>query len=107
MGAEICTTIAFLTALKYMPLANVTAILQALPLAVTMAAALFLAEPIGWRRWSAILVGFMGVLIVVRPGLDGFNVYSLSALAAIIFITIREIATRKLAQEVPTITVVL
>ena len=47
VGAEICTTIAFLTAVKYMPLANVTAILQALPLAVTMAAALFLAEPSG------------------------------------------------------------
>ena len=105
--AEICTTIAFLTALKHMPLANVTAILQALPLAITMAAALFLAEPVGWRRWSAILVGFVGVLIVVRPGLEGFNVYSLSALLAIIFITVREIATRKLTSEVPTITVVL
>ena len=93
--AEICTTIAFLTALKHMPLANVTAILQALPLAITMAAALFLAEPVGWRRWSAILVGFVGVLIVVRPGLEGFNVYSLSALVAIIFIIVREIATRK------------
>ena len=105
--AEICTTVAFLTALKYMPLANVTAILQALPLAVTMAAALFLAEPVGWRRWSAILVGFVGVLIVVRPGLEGFNIYSLAALVAIIFITVREIATRKLTSEVPTITVVL
>ena len=107
VGAEIFTTITFLTALKHMPLANVTAILQALPLAITMAAALFLAEPVGWRRWSAILVGFVGVLIVVRPGLEGFNVYSLSALVAIVFITVREIATRKLTSEVPTITVVL
>ena len=105
--AEIFTTIAFLTALKHMPLANVTAILQALPLAITMAAALFLSEPVGWRRWSAILVGFVGVLIVVRPGLEGFNIYSLSALMAIIFITVREISTRKLTSEVPTITVVL
>ena len=92
---------------KYMQLANVTAILQALPLAVTMAAALFLSEPVGWRRWSAILVGFVGVLIVVRPGLEGFNIYSLSALVAILFITVREMATRKLTHEVPTITVVL
>ena len=76
--AEILTTVAFLTALKHMPLANVTAILQALPLAITMAAALFLSEPVGWRRWTAILAGFVGVLIVVRPGLDGFNYYSLS-----------------------------
>ena len=107
VGAEIFTTITFLTALKHMPLANVTAILQALPLAITMAAALFLAEPVGWRRWSAILVGFVGVLIVVRPGLEGFNIYSLSAFMAIIFLTIREISTRKLKSEVPTITVVL
>ena len=107
VGAEIFTTITFLTALKHMPLANVTAILQALPLAITMAAALFLAEPVGWRRWSAILVGFVGVLIVVRPGLEDFNIYSLSALMAIIFITVREISTRKLTSEVPTITVVL
>ena len=107
VGAEIFTTITFLTALKHMPLANVTAILQALPLAITMAAALFLAEPVGWRRWSAILVGFVGVLIVVRPGLEGFNIYSLSAFMAIIFLTVREISTRKLTSEVPTITVVL
>ncbi|MDB9788730.1 DMT family transporter [Candidatus Thioglobus sp.] len=107
VGAEIFTTITFLTALKHMPLANVTAILQALPLAITMAAALFLAEPVGWRRWSAILVGFVGILIVVRPGLEGFNIYSLSAFMAIIFLTIREISTRKLTSEVPTITVVL
>jgi S-adenosylmethionine uptake transporter len=107
VGAEIFITITFLTALKHMPLANVTAILQALPLAITMAAALFLAEPVGWRRWSAILVGFVGVLIVVRPGLEGFNIYSLSAFMAIIFLTVREISTRKLKSEVPTITVVL
>ena len=107
VGAEIFITITFLTALKHMPLANVTAILQALPLAITMAAALFLAEPVGWRRWSAILIGFVGVLIVVRPGLEGFNIYSLSAFMAIIFLTVREISTRKLKSEVPTITVVL
>ena len=107
VGAEIFITITFLTALKHMPLANVTAILQALPLAITMAAALFLAEPVGWRRWSAIIVGFIGVLIVVRPGLEGFNIYSLSAFMAIIFLTVREISTRKLTSEVPTITVVL
>ena len=107
VGAEVCATIAFLTALKHMPLANVTAILQALPLAITMAAALFLSEPVGWRRWIAILIGFIGVLIIVRPGVDGFNIYSLSAVAALIFITVREIFTCKLKSKVPTITVAL
>ena len=77
--AEIGTTVTFLTALKYMPLANVTAILQSLPLAITMAAAIFLGEKVGWRRWSAIFIGFTGVLIIVRPGLVGFSSYSLLA----------------------------
>ena len=103
--AEIGTTVTFLTALKYMPLANVTAIAQSLPLAITMAAALFLGERVGWRRWSAILIGFTGVLIIIRPGLAGFNSYSLVALASVILLTIREISTRKLDSEIPTIAV--
>ena len=103
--AEIGTTVTFLTALKYMPLANVTAIAQSLPLAITMAAALFLGERVGWRRWSAILIGFTGVLIIIRPGLAGFNSYSLVALSSVILLTIREISTRKLDSEIPTITV--
>lgn len=107
VGAEVGATILFLTALKNMPLANVSAILQALPLAVTMAAALFLGAPVGWRRWSAILVGFSGVMIVIRPGLDGFSIYSLYALCAVGFITLRELTTHKLSREVPSITVAL
>ena len=107
VGAEVCATIAFLIALKHMPLANVTAILQALPLAITMAAALFLSEPVGWRRWIAILIGFIGVLIIVRPSVNDFNIYSLSAIVALILITVRDVFTRKLTSKVPTITVAL
>ena len=105
--AEIGTTVTFLTALKHMPLANVTAILQSLPLAITMAAAIFLGEPVGWRRWSAICLGFTGVLIIIRPGLAGFNSYSLLALAAVILLTVREISTRQLDKKIPTVTVAL
>ena len=105
--AEIGTTVTFLTALKHMPLANVTAILQSLPLAITMAAAIFLGEPVGWRRWSAICLGFTGVLIIIRPGLAGFNSYSLLALAAVILLTVREISTRQLDNKIPTVTVAL
>jgi drug/metabolite transporter (DMT)-like permease len=107
VGAEVGATIAFLTSLKHMPLANVTAILQALPLAVTMAAAIFLREPVGWRRWLAILCGFCGVIVVVRPGLEGFNAYSLLTLVAVAFITLREISTRTLTSDVPSSTVAL
>jgi ABC-type transport system substrate-binding protein len=68
---EIGSTFCFLTALFNMPIADATAILQSVPLAVALAAAVFLAEPIGWRRYLAIGVGFVGVIIIVRPGAEG------------------------------------
>ena len=105
--AEVGAAIFFLSALAHMPLANVTAILQALPLAITMGAAIFLGESVGWRRWLAISVGFCGVVIIVRPGLDGFSMYSLSALAAVACVTFRDLATRQLSLEVPSILVAL
>ncbi|NIA68968.1 DMT family transporter [Pelagibius litoralis] len=100
---EVGGTLCFLTALFNMPIANATAILQALPLAVTLAAALFLDEAVGWRRYSAIAVGFIGVLIIVRPGGEGFNAYALWAVAAVAFIVLRDLSTRLLSAGVPTL----
>ena len=107
VAAEVGATVGFLTALKHMPLANVTAILQVLPLTVTMAAALFLAEKVGWRRWLAIAIGLAGVMIIIRPGMEGFSVYSIWALVAVGCVTIREIATRKLSADLPSLPVAL
>lgn len=107
VAGEVGAAVFFLSALAQIPLANVTAILQAVPLAVTMAAALFLRETVGWRRWLAIGIGFLGVIIIVRPGLDGFSLYSLYALAAVGCVTLRDIATRKLSSDVPTSLVAL
>ena len=107
VSAEVGATVGFLTALKYMPLANVTAILQVLPLTVTMAAALFLGESVGWRRWLAILIGLVGVIIIIRPGMQGFSVYSIWALGAVGCITVREIVTRKLSSGLPSLPVAL
>jgi len=104
---EVGATACFLTALFNMPLPNATAIMQSLPLAVTLAASLFLGERVGWQRMSAILIGFVGVLIIVRPGTDGFNVYGLLALAAVGFITLRDLATRRLKGDVPSLLVAL
>jgi S-adenosylmethionine uptake transporter len=101
--AELASTMLFLTALAHMPLANITAILQSLPLTVTMFAAVFFGEAVGWRRWSAILVGFIGVLIIIRPGSDGFNEYAVLALAAVGFITLRDAITRRLDRSVPSL----
>ncbi len=107
MAAEIGATICFLTALFNMPIANATAILQSMPLAVTLAAALFLGEHVGWRRYTAITVGFIGVIIIVQPGSEGFTVYSLWAVAAVGFMVVRDLATRRMTHALPSIFVAL
>jgi S-adenosylmethionine uptake transporter len=106
-GAEIVAIYLFMTALFNMPLANAAAILQALPLAVTLAGAVFLGEAVGWRRIGAILIGFVGVLLIVQPGGAGFTVYSLYALGAVAFVTIRDLAARRLSAEIPSLMVAL
>ncbi|RAP39682.1 EamA family transporter [Rhodovulum viride] len=99
--AEIGAAYFYITALFHAPLANVTAIIQAIPLAVTLAGAVFLGAPVGWRRWSAILVGFAGVLLIVRPGTEGFTLYSVYALISVACVTLRDLVTRGLSGAVP------
>ncbi|MBF9028782.1 EamA family transporter [Rhodobacterales bacterium HKCCE3408] len=106
-AAEVGAAYFFLTALFNMPIANASAILQALPLSVTLAGALFLGQPVGWRRLSAITVGFAGVMLIVRPGLEGFTVFSLYALASVVCVTARDILSRMISATVPTLTVAL
>jgi len=97
---ELIGTIGFVTAIALTPLASASAILQATPLAVTLGAALFLREQVGWRRWSAILVGFAGVLMVIRPGLSGFEPASLFAVQAVFGLAMRDLATRAVPHTV-------
>ncbi len=106
-ASEVAATYLFLTALMVMPIANVTAVLQVLPLTVTLGAALVLAEPVGWRRLAAIAAGFAGMLLIVRPGPDGFSEGSLYALASVACITARDLVTRRMPPEVPSMTVTL
>ncbi len=105
--AEILTAYLFLTALFKMPLGNLNAIMQVVPLTVTLASAIFLREAVGWRRMLAILIGLGGVMLIIRPGVDGFNVWSLYALGAVLGVTMRDMITRKLSPEVPGMTVTL
>tara|TARA_Y100000992_G_C21239017_1_gene479712 strand:+ start:110 stop:982 length:873 start_codon:yes stop_codon:yes gene_type:complete len=98
---DVGCTVFFLTALINMELATATAILQCLPLALTFAAAIFLKEKVGLRRWSAILLGFIGVLIIIKPASENFNYYSLLALLAVGFIVIRDISTKRLDSSIP------
>jgi len=93
--AEMVGGAAVVMAIALVPLAAVTAILQAMPLAVTLGAALFLREPVGWRRWSAILVGFIGVLMILRPGSAGFDPAALLAVIGVLALSVRDLATRR------------
>lgn len=102
---EVGSAYFFMTAISHMPLANASAIMQALPLSVTLAGALFLGEAVGWRRLSAILVGFAGVLLIVRPGVEGFNLYSVYPLIVVGLVTVRDLLSRQLSAEVPSMTV--
>jgi drug/metabolite transporter (DMT)-like permease len=69
------------TAVIHMPLADATAISFAKSFFVTIFAVLFLAETVGVYRWSAVLIGFFGVLIMLQPGTDNFSIYGLASLA--------------------------
>ncbi|WP_298912461.1 DMT family transporter [uncultured Roseobacter sp.] len=99
---ELIGTIGFVTAIALTPLSSASAILQATPLFVTLGAALFLQEAVGWRRWSAILVGFLGVLLIIRPGTESFSWLSLFALQGVIGLGIRDLATRRVPKETST-----
>lgn len=103
--AEGGATFLFLTALMRMPIANITAVLQMLPLTVTLGAALLFQEPVGWRRMVAILVGFCGMLMIVRPGPGGFEPASVYALGAVACVTLRDLSTRRMSANVPSMTV--
>ena len=105
--AEVTATFTYIYALGQLPLANAGAILQFLPLAVTLGAAIFLGEPVGWRRWGAIIAGFFGVLLIIKPGPDGFSLASFLALACVFAAAARDIATKRLPQGIPTVYVTL
>lgn len=101
--AEILASLAYISALGAMPLANTASILQALPLAVTLGAALFLGEQVGWRRWLAIIAGFAGVLIVIRPGPEGFSMAAVYVIASVVGAAARDLSTRRIDPNVSTL----
>lgn len=91
---EMLGTLGFIVALAALPLALVLAVMQAMPLVVTMGAALFLGETVGWRRWCAIIIGFCGVLLVIRPGMEGFDPRALWLIPAVLGMGLRDLVSR-------------
>lgn len=105
VAAEMAATVCFLTALVNMSIANVSAIMQAAPFAVTLAAALVLGETVTPKRYAIVAIGFIGVLIIIRPATDNFTGYSLLTLLAVGFVVIRDLATKRLPANVPSVMV--
>lgn len=100
--SEALATMLYITALALMPLTINAALLQASPLVVTMGAALFLREKVGWRRWTAIGVGFAGVLIILQPGTEGFRLAGLLTVACVFILAARDLSTRVMHESIGT-----
>jgi drug/metabolite transporter (DMT)-like permease len=99
-AGEFVGTLAYITALAAVPLATVTAVLQAMPLAVTLGAALFLGERVGWRRWTAIATGFAGVLVVLQPWTAAFVPAALWVVVTVMALAVRDLASRRVPATV-------
>ena len=91
---EVGGRVFYTLAIALTPLSTASAILQATPLAVAAGAALVFHEKVGWRRWAAIAAGFAGVLLILRPGLGGFEAASLLAVLGTLGFAGRDLATR-------------
>lgn len=90
----VCGTFCFVSGLQYLTLAEAISVVFAGPLFVTALAPLMIGEPVGWRRWAAVLVGFAGVLVMVRPGTEAMQWAALFPLASALFGAVRDLVTR-------------
>jgi len=102
---ELFAALFFVSAIALTPLSSATSILMATPLMVTIGAAVFFGEKVGWRRWTAVIVGFCGVLLILRPGFDSFIPASLLAVISTLFLAVRDLVTRAMRFEISTTTV--
>jgi drug/metabolite transporter (DMT)-like permease len=91
----------FISALAVLPIADITAILLLSPLIITIIAAVFFKEDVRWRRWLAVIAGFIGMLFVVKPGADGVQTASLLAFVSTLLVAARDLLTRQLPANVP------
>ena len=102
---EVGSTVLFLNALHHMAIGDLSAIMQSLPLAVTLAAAIFFGEKLGWRRMLAVLIGMVGVLMILRPGTSAFTIWSGLGLASVVLVVLRDLTTRVFSREVSSTTI--
>jgi len=97
----------YLTALVNLPIANASAIGMSLPLMLVVLAALFLGERVGLVRSLVAGLGFLGVLLVIQPRIDGFNAFALLCLTGVVFHAMRDLITRQLPRQIPSVLISL
>jgi drug/metabolite transporter (DMT)-like permease len=98
---DIGGSVFFVAALLHMPFADMAGILQTMPLCLTAISALLLGEQVGWRRWTAVIVGLGGALLIVKPGTAAFNAWSILAFLAVASSSLRDVATRRIDAAIP------
>ncbi|MEP3233220.1 MAG: DMT family transporter, partial [Hyphomicrobiales bacterium] len=91
---EITARLFYTLAISLIPLSAATVIMQATPLVVVIGAALVFGEKVGWRRWTAIFIGLVGVLIIIQPGTDSFSALSILAVIGVLGFAGRDLASR-------------
>ena len=106
-AAEALIVTLFISAIAELALGNITAITQSSPLIMAAAAAIALKEPVGWRRWTAILTGFIGVLLIVRPTVEGVDQASMMALMVAVLVAARDLMTGRIGSSVPSLVITL
>jgi drug/metabolite transporter (DMT)-like permease len=106
-GGDLGGALFFQTALARMPLADLMAINQLNPLMITAGSALVFKDNVGWRRWTATVVGFLGVLLIIRPGTSAFSWWALAEVGAVVCSTVRDLATRRIDPAIPTLCVLI
>jgi drug/metabolite transporter (DMT)-like permease len=99
------STVGFIAGLAHMKLANIAAVLQIAPLIITALAVAFYREAVGWRRWTAIAIGFGGALLVIKPIPSEFNIWAIVAAGSAVAAAVRELQTRQIGEAVPALVV--
>lgn len=101
MSFEMIFIVAYVIALSLAPFANVFSVLQSAPIMITAFAALIWRDPVGWRRWTAVIVGFIGVALITKPSPYGMDVAMLLALLSALMVAGRDLTTRIMPANVP------
>lgn len=107
-GTESVVAALYISALSAMALADITAILMLTPLILTALSVFLLNEKVGWRRWSAVIVGFIGILLVIRPGGQVAPFWAVAtAFGSAVLVAVRDVMTRRMPVTVPSLMLTL